>query len=71
MIVAQVPDAFEKKTKKAATKKSATKSATKKVAIKKGCGEKGRFCYTQKESSGQKEKLVFRTSPNRITYFAA
>jgi DNA topoisomerase-1 len=50
MIVAQVPDAFEKKTKKAATKKSATKSVTKKVALKKDVVKKAASAAPKKKA---------------------
>jgi len=55
MIVAQVPDAFEKKTKKAATKKSATKSATKKVAIKKDVVKKAASATPKKKAVAKKK----------------
>jgi DNA topoisomerase-1 len=55
MIVAQVPDAFEKKTKKAATKKSATKSVTKKVALKKDVVKKAASAAPKKKAVAKKK----------------
>ena len=51
MIVAQVPDAFEKKSKKAATKKSATK----KVAIKKDVVKKAASAAPKKKAVAKKK----------------
>ena len=55
MIVAQVPDAFEKKTKKAATKKSVSKSAVKKVALKKDVVKKAASAAPKKKAVAKKK----------------
>ena len=56
MIVAQVPDAFEKKSKKAASKKTATKkAAVKKVAIKKEVVKKAAAAAPKKKAIAPKK----------------
>lgn len=55
MIVAQIPDAFEKKTKKAAAKKAATPGAPKKVVLKKAGVKKAASAAPKKKAVATKK----------------
>lgn len=55
MIVAQVPDAFEKKTKKAAAKKAAVPGAPKKVVLKKAAVKKAASAAPKKKAVATKK----------------
>lgn len=55
MIVEQVPDAFEKKTKKASAKKAATPGAAKKVALKKSPAKKAASAAPKKKAVATKK----------------